>query len=165
MSDLGEPAELLEKRPELLDDGLQGFIDAYVSLRRTADAVHRHVEAELNGYGVTGPVYGILLNLATKGPMSLTDLGESIFRSNSTITALIDRLEADGLVTREDHARDRRVTMAKLTDQGEKLFHQIRAPHRRFLADMMSCLSKEELSQLLTLLEKVRTKVEEERCP
>jgi len=165
MSDTKAVAKSFTARSESLNDGLQELIDAYVSLRQTADIVRRHVETELNERGVTGPQYGVLLNLATRGSMSLSDLGETIFRSNSTITSLIDRLEADGLVIREDHDQDRRVTMATLTQKGLELFDRIRAPHRQHLADMIECLSQEERFQLINHLGRIKTKILEEICP
>jgi DNA-binding MarR family transcriptional regulator len=165
MSETNATAKSVDVRPEKLDDGLQELIDAYVSLRQTADIVNRHVESELNERGMTAPQYGILLNLATRGSMSLSDLGENIFRSNSTITSLIDRLEADGLVVREDHEQDRRITMATLTEQGLELFDGIRAPHRKYLADMMQCITQDERFLLIDYLGRIKTKIVEDICP
>ena len=165
MSDTKDVAKSSAARLETPEDGLQELIYTYVSLRQTADIIRRHVESELNEYGVTGPQYGILLNLATRGSMSLSDLSETIFRSNSTITSLIDRLEANGLVIREDHEQDRRVTMATLTEQGLELFDRIRAPHRQHLADMIMCLTQEERFQMINYLSKIKTKILEEKCP
>ncbi len=165
MSDTKAVAKSYLARSESLDDGLQELIDAYVSLRQTADIVRRHVESELNERGVTGPQYGVILNLATRGSMSLSDLGETIFRSNSTITSLIDRLEADGLVIRGDHEQDRRITMATITKKGLELFDRIRSPHRQHLADMIECLTQEERFQLIDYLDKIKIKTLEEICP
>lgn len=149
---------------EPVADDRQPAIDAYVTLRRTADAIARQVEAELTPQGVTAAQYGVLLHLSRGQPLSLTDLSERIFRSNSTLTSLIDRMERDGLVARVAHANDRRVTTVELTEQGLDVLLRIRRHHRPFLADMMVCLSQEELSQLTGLLEKIEGKLVSGNC-
>jgi DNA-binding MarR family transcriptional regulator len=149
---------------EPVADDLQPAIDAYVVLRRTADAVARHVEAALNQGGVTTAQYGVLLHLSRGQPLSLTDLSERIFRSNSTLTSLIDRMERDNLVTRAARANDRRVTTVELTEQGRDLLLKIRQTHRPFLARMMACLAPGELDLLKGLLEKVEYQLEHGDC-
>jgi MarR family 2-MHQ and catechol resistance regulon transcriptional repressor len=150
---------------EPVRDDLQPAIDAYVVLRRSADAVSRHVEAELSEWGITTAQYGVLLHLSRGAPMSLTDLSTRIFRSNSALTSLIDRLERDGLVARTAHANDRRVTTVSLTRAGSETLAKIRVHHRPFLADMLSCLSAEELVTLTEMLSKIEHKVETDNCP
>jgi DNA-binding MarR family transcriptional regulator len=154
----------LEERSAYPDDGFQPRVEAYVALRQTADVVDDFVEAELAQFGLTLPLYGILLNLSTRGPLSLSDLSDSIFRSNSTITALVDRLEADGLVVRSPSEVDRRVITAHLTEKGWEFFHEARPRHREFLSCMMSLLDEEELKQLTSILGKVKGRVEA-GCP
>lgn len=150
---------------EPVRDDLQPAIDAYVQLRRTADAVARYVEAELGEWRMTAAQYGVLLHLMKGEPLSLTDLSGLIFRSNSTLTSLIDRMERDGLVARVAHVNDRRITTVALTQKGSELLLEIRGHHRPFLSGMMSCLSSEELSQLSALLNKIERKLEEGKCP
>ncbi|MBI5830120.1 MAG: MarR family transcriptional regulator [Chloroflexi bacterium] len=146
-------------------DDLQPAIDAYVQLRRTADAVARYVEAELGEWGITTAQYGVLLHLMRGEPLSLTDLSGLIFRSNSTLTSLIDRMERDGLVARVAHVNDRRITTVELTPKGGELLNKIRSHHRPFLADMMSCLSPEDLTRIGELLGKIEHKINEGMCP
>jgi len=159
--DRSEPVWKVEK----VKDDLQPAIDTYVVLRRTADAVSRYVESQLNEWGVTAAQYGVLLHLMRHESLSLSDLSGLVFRSNSTLTALIDRMERDDLVVRANHASDRRVTTVELTPKGKELLLEIRAHHRPFLADMMSCLSSEDLFQLRVLLQKIEDKLEKEKCP
>jgi len=149
---------------EQVRDSYQPSIDAYVVLRRAADAVARYVESELGEWGMTTAQYGVLLHLSRGEPLSLTDLSGRIFRSNSTLTSLIDRMERDGLVNRAAHANDRRVTTVELTARGGELLSEIRAHHRPFLADMMACLSPEELPLLSELLGKIEQKIDTGDC-
>lgn len=148
---------------EEVRDGLQPAIDTYVILRRAADAVARYVDSGLNKHGLTTAQYGILLHLWRGEPLSLTDLSGLVFRSNSALTSLIDRMERDGLVARAADANDRRVTTVLLTPQGKELLLRIRDRHRPFLADMMGSLSPDDLDQLGELLENLRTNIEVEQ--
>jgi DNA-binding MarR family transcriptional regulator len=74
-------------------------------------------------------------------------------------------MERDGLVARVAHVNDRRVTTVELTPKGRELLDKIRSHHRPFLADMMSCLSPEELTRIGELLDKIEHKVNEGKCP
>ena len=146
---------------EPVRDDLQTAIDTYVVLRRTADAVARYVDNELSKWSMSTPQYGVLLHLSKGEPLSLSYLSELVFRSNSTLTSLIDRMERDGLVARVAHANDRRVTTVELTPKGKEMLLEIRYHHRPFLADMMSVLSTKEITQLNELLNKIERRIEE----
>jgi len=141
-------------------EAYQPAIDVYLLLRRTHDAVARRVEAELNKQGITTIQYGVIRHLCDGQSLSLTELSERLFRSASNMTTLIDRMERDGLVRRLDHAEDRRVTQVQLTTKGAELCASVRPVHRKFLTDLMACFEDEELAQLTTLLQKLKTRVE-----
>jgi DNA-binding MarR family transcriptional regulator len=164
MNEAPTAAEPIWKVEEVRDD-IQPRIDTYVVLRRTADAVSRYVENELGEWGMTTAQYGVLLHLSRGEPLSLTDLSARVFRSNSTLTSLIDRMERDDLVARAAHANDRRVTTVELTTRGRETLAEIRAHHRPFLANMMSCLTIEELRHLTDLLGKIERKIDPGECP
>ena len=141
-------------------EAYQSAIDVYLLLRRTHDAVARWVEAELNKQGITTIQYGVVRHLCEGPSLSLTELSERLFRSSSNMTTLVDRMERDGLVQRLGHAEDRRVTQVQLTAKGAKLCANVRPGHRKFLTDLMACFDDEELAQLATLLQKLKTQVE-----
>lgn len=143
----------------------QRAIDAYVLLRRTHDAVTRQVDGELGKRGLTSIQYGVLLHLSDRGSLSLTGLSERLFRSASSLTTLIDRMERRGLVQRVDYPEDRRVTRVELTPKGAKLGASVRPQHRRFLSDLMVCLDDEELVQLMALLQKLKAQAESPARP
>lgn len=59
-----------------------------------------------------------LLSFTRHGALSLGTLGERLMVHPTSITSLIDGLEAQGLVVRVSHPADRRRTLAQLTEQG-----------------------------------------------
>ena len=87
----------------------------------------------------------------------MCELADSVLLSRSGVTRLVDRLERDGLLAREDCAADARGAFAVLTGAGEQLLAQARETHvegihRHFL----SRFSDDELQALDALLERFR---------
>ncbi len=56
--------------------------------------------------------------LGSPGGMKISDLGKCAGLEPSTMTGLLDRMERDGLVRREDDPADRRAQRIRLTDAG-----------------------------------------------
>jgi len=56
--------------------------------------------------------------LGSPGGMKIADLGRCAGLEPSTMTGVIDRMERDGLVRREDDPEDRRAQNVRLTDEG-----------------------------------------------
>jgi len=131
-------------------------IQAYLEIRQTHDAIHRHVSKKLDQWGLSIPKYGVVMRLYDHGELYLTELSNLIFRGNSNITTLITRLERDHLVERFN-GEDRRVKKIRLTPKGQTLIRKVIAEYRPFLQQMMGKnLSAKEQKTLMRLLEKVR---------
>jgi DNA-binding MarR family transcriptional regulator len=129
---------------------------AYLEIRKTHDAIHRHVSKKLDQWGLSIPKYGVLMRLYDHGELYLTELSNLIFRGNSNITTLITRLERDGLVERLN-GEDRRVKKIRLTRKGQTLIPKVIAGYRPFLHRAVGkSLSAQEQKNLRKLLEKVR---------
>ena len=131
-------------------------IQAYLEIRKTHDAIHRHVSRKLDQWRLSIPKYGAMMRLYDHGELYLTELSNLIFRGNSNITTLITRLERDHLVERFN-GEDRRVKKIRLTPKGRTLIPKVIAEYRAFLHRMMGKnLSAKERRTLMRLLEKVR---------
>jgi DNA-binding MarR family transcriptional regulator len=92
--------------------------DILVALRRIIRAVDirsRELERET---GLTAPQLVILQALARGGTMTLKKLSSTVSLSPPTITAILDRVERAGLVTRQRCPTDRRAVLAELTPAG-----------------------------------------------
>jgi len=78
--------------------------------------------AVLQAEGVTMPQAMLLQALQRAGGrQSARELGRECHMLASTVTGVIDRLEAAGLVQRERDSRDRRIVWVVLTGDGEEL--------------------------------------------
>jgi DNA-binding MarR family transcriptional regulator len=75
----------------------------------------------LEPLGLTYPQYLALLVLWEEDGASVKRLGERLHLDSGTLTPLLKRLEAQGLVTRERDAADARVVRVRLTGRGQQL--------------------------------------------
>jgi DNA-binding MarR family transcriptional regulator len=108
--------------------------------------VTRAAEADLREFlrtehASTLPRFDVLAALhRADGPMTMSDLSRQLLVSNGNTTTVVDRLEADGLVTRTPLATDRRIVHAELTDAGRAHFARLAADHEarvdRLFADI-----------------------------
>ena len=85
---------------------------------RSVISVYRPI---LEPYGLTHPQYLVLLALWERSPRSVKDLGAELRLDPATLSPLLKRLEAAGLVTRKRSAVDERLLDVALTEAGAAL--------------------------------------------
>jgi DNA-binding MarR family transcriptional regulator len=88
---------------------------------RTVVAVYRPL---LEPMGLTHPQYLVLLALWQHGRLSVKDLSRLLQLDPGTLSPLVKRLEAAGLVSRGRDPRDERALAITLTDAGQALREQ-----------------------------------------
>ncbi|WP_026553773.1 MarR family winged helix-turn-helix transcriptional regulator [Arthrobacter sp. 35W] len=91
---------------------------ALYSASRAATAVYRPM---LESLGVTYPQYLVLLLLWERDGASVRELGEALELDSGTMSPLLKRMEAAGLVERRRSAADERRVEIHLTDDGAEL--------------------------------------------
>jgi DNA-binding MarR family transcriptional regulator len=99
--------------------------------------------------------YGLLLVLATEGPLSQGELAEWVRTDRTTMVAFVDDLEERGYVRRERNPDDRRAYLLQLTPEGRRALARGRELMRGAEDRLMGSLSERERQQLLKLLGKV----------
>ena len=85
---------------------------------RSVNAVYRPL---LEPLGLTHPQYLVMLALWEKSPRSVRELGEELRLDPATLSPLLKRLEAAGLVTRARSVADDRALDIELTADGRAL--------------------------------------------
>lgn len=75
----------------------------------------------LDELGLTYPQYLAMVVLWEKDGQTVGEIGERLFLESSTLTPLLKRLEANGLVHRFRDAKDERVVRVSLTEAGRAL--------------------------------------------
>ncbi len=104
----------------------------------------------------------VLLTLARRGPLGGQELTVEMGVSFATVTGIVDRLAAQGLVSRREDPSDRRVRLLELTAEGRTLVASVvdagSAQYRRLL----SRLEVDELRLLDSLIRRMAEIADEE---
>src|SRR5215510_11816373 len=88
-----------------------------------ANSLEARVEARLAEVGLSLPKLAALHQLTQAGDsLPLGQLAERLACVKSNVTQLVDRLEADGLVTRAADPNDRRLRLAATTENGKTAY-------------------------------------------
>jgi DNA-binding MarR family transcriptional regulator len=130
----------------------RGMLRAHAELVRELDAeLAREHDMPLSSYEVL-----LFLNDSPEGRMRMSELAESALLSRSGLTRLVDRLERQGLLTRERCESDARGWFAEITPEGRRAFGEARKTHldgvRRVFLDHFS---RDELRTLGGLWQKL----------
>ncbi len=127
-----------------------GFLLSKAAQRAAAD-----VEAALQPLGLRTRHYGALAALHEAGPLSQQRLGEWLRVDRTTMVAVVDDLERQGLVVRRRQATDRRAYALELTPAGTALLAQAREVIGAAEARALAALAAPERAQLHALLERL----------
>ena len=87
----------------------------------------RAVEAKLEGTGVTVGMRAVMEVLDELGPLTVPDIGRTLFLARQQIQLMMNTLEEQGLVTRRPNPAHKRSPLFALTEEGLTVFGQIRA--------------------------------------
>jgi DNA-binding MarR family transcriptional regulator len=82
-------------------------------------------------------------------------MGERLMIHPTSVTNIVDRLEAQGLVRRVDHPTDRRTTLCEITDDGRAVVEKATEAVTSVDVGIVG-LTDRELDQLTTVLGKLR---------
>src|SRR5687768_2938219 len=107
-------------------------------LGRAHERLRSAVDEVLAVHGLHARQFGALVVLASEGPMSQRRLGAAQGVDRTTTVAVLDALQARGLVERRRDAADRRVHTVHLTAEGRRVVRragdEVLRTEQRFLA-------------------------------
>ncbi len=124
------------------------------SLYAASRAVMQTYRAVLSETGLTYPQYLVLVALAQSDGMAVHELGDAMFLDSGTLSPLLRRMEAKGVVTRERQPGDERVVTVALTSEGRRLRGEVAAAVE-CLTPAYGLASYEELAELLDKLHRI----------
>src|SRR5437763_15608457 len=114
-------------------------------------------ELKLAEVGLSLPKLAALHRLTDAGDsLPLGQLAERLACVKSNVTQLIDRLEADGFVTRAPDPGDRRSRLAVITEQGRKAYTEGARIKRAAEEQLFSVLSDDDAAKLGEIFEKLQ---------
>ena len=115
----------LERAGELWEEhvGDASAMRLATSIMRVQQLVISGLDAALKPHGITFARFEVLrlISFSREGRLALSRIGERLMVHPTSVTNAIDRLEAQGLVSRVPDDTDRRRTWATLTPDGERV--------------------------------------------
>ena len=87
---------------------------------------------------LTPAQFDIVATLGETDGLICSDLADTTLLTNGTLTGVLDRLEAKGLIERVGMSGDRRYTLVRLTQKAEEVFHTVFPAHIHHLKPFLS---------------------------
>lgn len=122
------------------------------ALYGAANRMTRLYRPILDALGLTYPQYLAMLVLWEQSPRTVGALGDALDLDSSTLTPLLKRLEAGGLVERHRDPDDERRVIVALTEKGQALREQAAS-----VPEKLFCALNMPLVELTTLRERLKT--------
>lgn len=133
-------------------------VDAWESLFRAQHEVFDEISTDFDGKELTQDEYDVLLTVTRSPEMTarLRDITRLALVSQPSVSRLVDRMVARGLVTKRGDPDDRRGSLVTATAEGARAFHDLATRHAVTVAKRMSVLTDDELALLRDLTTKLR---------
>jgi len=119
-------------------------------------AFTRWAESHMTQKELTPQRVRLMLPLKANGAMAMSALRDELGVTATSITALVDALEKDGMVKRIPHQTDRRSTLIELTPKAEELLEQNCSHFTSQVSEIFAGFSSAEEESFKELLEKMR---------
>lgn len=133
-------------------------IDAWESLFRAQHEVFHEISGDFEGTDLAQGEYDVLLTVTRAPGMTarLRDVTANMLISQPSVSRLVDRMVAHGLITKCADPEDGRGALVTATEAGAGAFRQVAAAHGRSIAERMARLDDAELLALRDLTAKLR---------
>jgi len=125
------------------------------SLRRITRAIDVYSRKLAAHYQLTIPQLVCLRFLDKNGPQAPSELAKEAALSQATVTGIVDRLEARGLLERRRDHKDRRRVSIYLTPEGKRLSQAAPTPLQELFAARLAGLPPEEQAYIARTLGQV----------
>ncbi len=130
---------------------------AVTSVFRVQQILQQAVDAALRRHELTFARYEalVLLRFSRSGALPMSLMGQRLQLHPTSITNIVDRLEAAELVRRRPHPTDKRTTLVEITEAGRRRGEEATASVTAVDFGLLG-LSDDEVTSLTALLAKVR---------
>lgn len=109
-------------RPAPATDAAPDFVENYLLylLGRASEQASAQFHAIVKARGISVPEWRVVGQLSS-GPSTISHLADRALTQQPTMTKVIDRMVAEGLVVRLEDTADRRRVSVRLTEKGQRL--------------------------------------------
>jgi len=126
-----------------------------VALRRIIRAIDLRSKQLSREVGLTGPQLLVLQNIGAQPNIMVRQIAENINLSPATVTSILDRLEARGLVNRVRSTEDKRKVAISLTGSGEASLQAAPLPFQEHFTNRFRQLEEWEQSQMVATMQRI----------
>jgi DNA-binding MarR family transcriptional regulator len=141
------------------DDARQPAFDTWLLLQQGYLLTYKAVDQALTRAGISYAQAAVLIALGRAGaPLPLSRLARTLVQEAQSVTSLIDRLEARGLVRRMPDKRDRRVVNVVLTPSGDELLVTVLPVAAGAARSALADFDSERLALLRECVEQIRAR-------
>ncbi len=139
--------------------GDERFIDDYLLylLARASHVASAQFHERLVGRGISVPVWRVLAVLAGTDGLTVGELAKGVLFKQPTLTKVVDRMAADGLVERVPGEGDRRRVLVRSTAKGQDLVAGLLVEAKEHERGILASYTREEA---LALKEVLRTLID-----
>lgn len=145
---------MMEKDNQV-DEEVKVSLKLFVVLNRAMESIHKKVATDIKRYGLNLTEFAVLELLYHKGEQPIQKIGQKVLLASSSITYVVDKLEEKGYLVRKACPKDRRVTYADLTDEGNKFISSIFPTHEQEIHRIFGGLNSEEKKQMIDQIKKL----------
>ncbi|WP_312677967.1 MULTISPECIES: MarR family winged helix-turn-helix transcriptional regulator [unclassified Microbacterium] len=133
-------------------------IAAWESLFRAQHEVLHEISGDFREDDLTQAEYDVLLTVSRGDDHAarLRDVTANMLISQPSVSRLVDRMVARGLISKCPDPQDGRGAIVRATEDGLAAFRRVATAHGRSIAERMSVLTDDELAQLRALTSKLR---------
>ncbi|TXK11984.1 MarR family winged helix-turn-helix transcriptional regulator [Microbacterium hatanonis] len=133
-------------------------VEAWESLFRAQHEVFDELRSDFDDSDMSQAEYDVLLTVTRGDDMTarLRDVTANMLISQPSVSRLVDRMVANGLLSKCPDPEDGRGTLVRATEAGVSSFRRVASIHGASIARRMSLLSNDELAQLRDLSSKLR---------
>lgn len=130
-------------------------LKALTVLVRATDALHELIKKDVAQYGLNPTEFSVLELLYHRGQQPIQLIGKKVLIASSSITYVVDKLEAKNYVIRKACPEDRRVTFAELTAVGRQLMDEIFPKHEQVINQAFQGMDQQEMEEMIRTVKKI----------
>ena len=126
--------DLSSTNDELAQKQADEIIEIFRSIKKASSS---KFEKSAKKYGFTAPQLGVIFHLHVMPSITLQALSEHMSLTKSTVSGIVDRLEKQGVVTREIPKDNRRIVKLSITEEFKKN-NDICSIKKKLVSDLLS---------------------------
>lgn len=122
-------------------------------------------QPRLQHAGLTLPQIALVVSILHTPGIRVNQVADLLGVSTPTVSVAVRKMERDGWLRRKVDPDDKRAARLFLSTKAVALARQVSAQRRKYVSQFMQALTPHEQEQLLSLLDKAITNMEEKRKP